>query len=241
MALFAIGDTHLSLSANKPMDVFGGGWTGYVDKLSAGFRALVAPEDTVVIAGDVSWGMSLEEAEKDFAFLDALPGKKLLLKGNHDYWWTTVSKMTRFFAEHGFTTLEILHNNCYFYGETALCGTRGWFYEEDQNGHNEKVFNRELIEGGGGAAEAVLSPLPALLRGLPLSGDHCPDGALWRGGLLLRPPPRRQPPPGGTGQAGRPVLPPDCGRFSGLSSAENHGLRAVSFFSEKRVEKFTII
>ena len=145
MALFAIGDTHLSLSANKPMDVFGGGWTGYVDKLSAGFRALVAPEDTVVIAGDVSWGMSLEEAEKDFAFLDALPGKKLLLKGNHDYWWTTVSKMTRFFAEHGFTTLEILHNNCHFYGETALCGTRGWFYEEDQNGHNEKVFNRELI------------------------------------------------------------------------------------------------
>ena len=80
MALFAIGDTHLSLSANKPMDVFGGGWTGYVDKLSAGFRALVAPEDTVVIAGDVSWGMSLEEAEKDFAFLDALPGKKLLLR-----------------------------------------------------------------------------------------------------------------------------------------------------------------
>ena len=145
MALFAIGDTHLSLSANKPMDVFGGGWTGYVDKLSAGFRALVAPEDTVVIAGDVSWGMSLEEAEKDFAFLDALPGKKLLLKGNHDYWWTTVSKMTRFFAEHGFTTLKILHNNCHFCGETALCGTRGWFYEEDQNGHNEKVFNRELI------------------------------------------------------------------------------------------------
>ncbi|WP_418271735.1 metallophosphoesterase, partial [Intestinimonas sp.] len=145
MALFAIGDTHLSLSANKPMDVFGGGWTGYVDKLSAGFRELVAPEDTVVIAGDVSWGMSLEEAEKDFAFLDALPGKKLLLKGNHDYWWTTVSKMTRFFAEHGFTTLKILHNNCHFCGETALCGTRGWFYEEDQNGHNEKVFNRELI------------------------------------------------------------------------------------------------
>ena len=176
MALFAIGDTHLSLSANKPMDVFGGGWTGYVDKLSAGFRALVAPEDTVVIAGDVSWGMSLEEAEKDFAFLDALPGKKLLLKGNHDYWWTTVSKMTRFFAEHGFTTLEILHNNCYFYGETALCGTRGWFYEEDQQGHNEKVFRRELIrleaslKAAGEHEKLVFLHYPPLYQGY-----RCPE------------------------------------------------------------------
>ena len=176
MALFAIGDTHLSLSANKPMDVFGGGWTGYVDKLSAGFRALVAPEDTVVIAGDVSWGMSLEEAEKDFAFLDALPGKKLLLKGNHDYWWTTVSKMTRFFAEHGFTTLEILHNNCHFYGETALCGTRGWFYEEDQNGHNEKVFNRELIRLEASLKAAGERPKLVFLHYPPrYRGYECPE------------------------------------------------------------------
>lgn len=145
MALFAIGDTHLSLSADKSMDVFGGTWKGYVDKLKAGF-GVVSPEDTVVICGDISWGMSLEEAKLDFAFLDTLPGKrKLLLKGNHDYWWTTATKMNRFFAENGFQTLGILHNNCYFYGDTALCGTRGWFYEEDQQGHNEKVFHRELI------------------------------------------------------------------------------------------------
>ena len=145
MALYAIGDTHLSLSSDKPMDVFGGGWTGYVDKLKEGFQ-IISPEDTVVICGDVSWGMSLEEARADFAFLDALPGgRKLLLKGNHDYWWTTASKMQAFFQENGFRTLEILHNNCHFYGETALCGTRGWFYEEDRGEHSAKIFNRELI------------------------------------------------------------------------------------------------
>ena len=142
MALYAIGDTHLSLGSSKPMDVFGGAWTGYVEKLKEGFSVLTQ-EDTVVICGDVSWGMSLEEAKEDFAFLDALPGgRKILLKGNHDYWWNTASKMNRFFEENGFTTLSILHNNCYFYGDIALCGTRGWFYEETGS---QKVFNRELI------------------------------------------------------------------------------------------------
>ena len=145
MALYTIGDTHLSLAVDKPMDVFGGNWTGYVDKLKQGFER-VGPEDTVVLCGDISWGMSLQQAREDFAFLDALPGKrKYILKGNHDYWWTTAAKMNRFFEENGFTTLSILHNNCGEYGDLALCGTRGWFYEEDQNGHNEKVFNRELI------------------------------------------------------------------------------------------------
>lgn len=144
MALYAIGDTHLSLGVDKPMDVFGGGWEGYVEKLRVGFSK-VRPEDTVVLCGDLSWGMTLAQAQKDFAFLDALPGQKYLLKGNHDYWWTTAAKMNHFFAENGFATLHILHNNCGLYKEIALCGTRGWFYEEDQQGHNEKVFHRELI------------------------------------------------------------------------------------------------
>lgn len=144
MALYVIGDTHLSLGCNKPMDVFGGQWEGYVDKLRAGFEN-VESGDTVVLCGDLSWGMSLEQAREDFAFLNGLPGSKLLLKGNHDYWWTTAAKMRTFFAENGFDTLDILHNNCALYGETALCGTRGWFYEEEADGHNEKVFNRELI------------------------------------------------------------------------------------------------
>ena len=141
MALYAIGDTHLSLGSNKPMDVFGGGWEGDVDKLSAGF-SVVRPEDTVVLCGDLSWGMNLAEAQEDFAFLDALPGEKILLKGNHDYWWTTAAKMNRFFDENGFHSLHILHNNCHEYGPYALCGTRGWFYEETGD---QKVFHREVM------------------------------------------------------------------------------------------------
>ena len=124
MALYAIGDTHLSLGADKPMDVFGGGWEGYVDKLREGF-APVKDSDTVVLCGDLSWGMSLEEAREDFAFLDRLPGgRKLLLKGNHDYWWTTASKMKAFFEENGFSTLDILHNNCTF-TEKPPCAAPG--------------------------------------------------------------------------------------------------------------------
>lgn len=145
MALYAIGDTHLSLNSAKSMEVFGVGWENYVERLRDGFSG-IGEEDTVVLCGDLSWGMSLQEAVKDFAFLDhELPGEKWILKGNHDYWWATASKMNAFFQEQGFTHLHILHNNCGMYGETALCGTRGWFYEENGSPHWEKVFNRELI------------------------------------------------------------------------------------------------
>ncbi len=144
MALYAIGDTHLSLGSSKPMDVFGGAWEGYVEKLIRGFDQ-VKPEDTVVLCGDLSWGMTLQESREDFALLNQLPGRKLLLKGNHDYWWTTVSKMERFFQEQEFENLQILHNNSYVYGEWALCGTRGWFFEEEMKGADQKVLNRELI------------------------------------------------------------------------------------------------
>jgi len=144
MALYAIGDTHLSFGTDKPMDVFGGGWTGYVERLRRGFE-IVEPGDTVVLCGDLSWGMSLEEAREDFAFLNALPGQKVVLKGNHDYWWTTAAKMERFFRENGFDSLSLLHNNCRMYGDVALCGTRGWFYEEDRGEHSAKIFNRELL------------------------------------------------------------------------------------------------
>ena len=174
MALFAIGDTHLSLGASKPMDVFGGRWEGYVDKLRAGFAETVGPEDTVVLCGDLSWGMSLEEAEPDFAFLDALPGgRKLLLKGNHDYWWTTAAKMERFFAEKGFSTLRILHNNCYEYGPYALCGTRGWFFEETGD---QKVFRREVIRLEASLKAAGERPKLCFLHYPPLyQGYACPE------------------------------------------------------------------
>ncbi len=144
MALYAIGDTHLSLRCDKSMDVFGGGWDGYVAKLQEGFSDLT-PEDTVVLCGDISWGMSLEESREDFAFLDRLPGRKVVLKGNHDYWWSTATKMERFFEDSGFSSLELLHNNCRLWGDVALCGTRGWFYEEDRGEHSARVFQRELI------------------------------------------------------------------------------------------------
>ena len=145
MALYAIGDTHLSLGGNKAMDSFGGKWEGYVDKLREGFSALTE-EDAVVFCGDLSWGMSLEEALPDFLFLeDLFPGKKIILKGNHDYWWTTANKMLAFWNAHGIKGFSLLHNNCHFYGATALCGTRGWFFEEEADGHNEKVFKRELL------------------------------------------------------------------------------------------------
>ena len=144
MALYAIGDLHLSFGADKPMDVFGKAWQNHAERLREGFAAL-GPEDVTVLCGDLSWGMDFDSCREDFLFIDRLPGKKIVLKGNHDYWWNTAAKMNAFFAENGFTTLQLLHNSCGVYGDLALCGTRGWFYEEDRDGHNERVFRRELI------------------------------------------------------------------------------------------------
>ena len=144
MALYAMGDLHLSLNSDKSMDIFGDDWHDYVNRIREGFAPL-CDDDVTVLCGDLSWGMSLEESLLDFQFINALPGKKILLKGNHDYWWNTASKMKRFFAENGLDTMEILHNNCLFYGDIALCGTRGWFYELDNQGtHDEKVLLREV-------------------------------------------------------------------------------------------------
>ena len=175
MALYAIGDTHLSLSSDKPMDVFGGGWTGYVEKLREGLSVL-EPGDTVVLCGDLSWGMSLEEARRDFAFLSSFPGRKLLLKGNHDYWWTTAAKMDRFFQENGFSSFQLLHNNSHLYGDIALCGTRGWFYEEERGGHSAKIFNRELIRLEASLKAAGEREKYCFLHYPPLyQGYRCPE------------------------------------------------------------------
>mgnify|MGYP000602300059 CR=1 FL=1 len=144
MALYAIGDLHLSLGMNKPMDVFGPKWANYVERIRENFSKL-NDDDVIVIAGDISWGMSLEQSLPDFQFIDALPGRKILLKGNHDYWWGTASKMKKFFAEHDITTLDILYNNAFFYGGHAICGTRGWFYEEARGeAHDRKIMLREV-------------------------------------------------------------------------------------------------
>ena len=142
MALFVLGDPHLSLGGAKPMDVFPG-WDGYVEKLEANWRKLVKPEDTVVLAGDISWAMRLSDTRKDFAFLHSLPGRKLLMKGNHDYWWSTANKMNAFFKAEGFDSLQLLHNNSYTVEDYALCGTRGWLFDVGEP-HDEKVMNREI-------------------------------------------------------------------------------------------------
>lgn len=145
MPLYALGDLHLSLGVSKPMDVFGGAWSGYMDKLTQTLAQLES-DDTLVLCGDISWGMRLSEALPDFQYLmDTCKANLLCIKGNHDYWWTTAAKMDAFFTNNGLLRLRVLHNNAYRVADTALCGTRGWFYEEDREGtHDEKVFMREL-------------------------------------------------------------------------------------------------
>ena len=143
MPLYAIGDLHLSLRTNKPMDVFGGGWENYIKKIQEGFSAL-NPDDICVICGDISWAMSLEESLEDFLFIENLPGKKYVLKGNHDYWWSTVTKMMSFFEKYDIKSIEILHNNCFYYENTAICGTRGWMVEDASDPvQNQKIIERE--------------------------------------------------------------------------------------------------
>ena len=145
MALYAIGDLHLCLGAPKPMDVFGGAWIGYMDKLKEGM-SVIRPEDTTVLLGDLSWSLDLPNARADFAWINEIPGRKIILKGNHDYWWSTAAKFQKFCSEHSFENMHLLNNNCYEYEGFAICGTRGWFFEEDRSGqHDEKVFKRELL------------------------------------------------------------------------------------------------
>ncbi len=144
MALYAIGDLHLCLGAPKPMDIFGGAWVGYMDKLKEGLSC-ITEDDTTVLLGDLSWALGLEEAAADFAFINEIPGRKIILKGNHDYWWSTASKFYKFCEANGFANMHILNNNHFEYGDIAICGTRGWFFEEERRSdHDGKVFRREL-------------------------------------------------------------------------------------------------
>lgn len=145
MALYAIGDFHLALGMDKPMDVFGEKWANHDVKLKSAFSSLT-DDDVTVLCGDLSWAMSMESAREDLLFVNSLPGKKLIIKGNHDYWWSTAAKAERFFAENGIDSIGIIHNNFYPYGDYALCGTRGWFFEEEKGGeHDKKIMRREIM------------------------------------------------------------------------------------------------
>ena len=176
MALYAIGDLHLCLGADKPMDIFGGAWVGYMDKLKAGL-SVITEEDTTVLLGDLSWALDLANAKADFEFINAIPGKKIILKGNHDYWWSTVAKFNKFCAEHGFENMHILNNNHFEYDGYAICGTRGWFFEEERSGqHDEKVFKRELIRLETSLKSAGDLPKMVFLHYPPkYKGYECPE------------------------------------------------------------------
>ena len=192
MAIFAIGDLHLSLGTNKPMDVFEG-WQGYLPKLEKNWRTLIKPEDTVLLAGDTSWAMKLEDTKADFTFIESLPGQKWILKGNHDYWWTTCRKMENYLHASGFDSLHILHNNCCVVNGVALCGTRGWLFDNSEP-QDAKVMAREVgrlrlsLEAAGDLPKRVFLHYPPVYPGAEATEllqvlhayhiDHC-----WYGHL----------------------------------------------------------
>ena len=176
MALYAIGDLHLCLGAPKPMDIFGGNWTGYMDKLKVGMSC-ITEEDTTILLGDLSWALSLEESAADFAWINEIPGRKIILKGNHDYWWSTAAKFKKFCEANGFSNMEILNNNAFEYENWAICGTRGWFFEEEKgDGHDRKVMNREImrlessLKAAGDKRKFVFLHYPPIYQGY-----QCPE------------------------------------------------------------------
>lgn len=142
MSLFAIADTHLSFGTNKPMDSFPG-WNDYVERIEKNWNKIVTADDTVVIAGDISWAMNFDELKADFEFLNNLNGTKIIIKGNHDYWWNTLKKMNEFIDKNHFDTVKILCNNSYTVDGISICGSRGWMFEGEDE-HDEKVLSREV-------------------------------------------------------------------------------------------------
>lgn len=177
MALYAIGDLHLSFGTDKPMDVFGGVWNNYVEKLREGL-SVITPEDTTVLLGDLTWALDLGGALEDFSFINAIPGRKIILKGNHDYWWSTAKKFYTFCQENDFSDMLILNNNAYVYEDIAICGTRGWFFEEDAavGSHNDKIFKRELIRLETSLKQAEGKEIYCFLHYPPrYRGYECPE------------------------------------------------------------------
>ena len=141
MSIYAIGDLHLSLNKEKPMDIFGGNWKNHEQKIKENWKNTIQDNDLVILPGDFSWEMHLKDMYNDFAYLNDLPGKKLLLKGNHDYWWTTLAKMREFLQENKFENIDFLYNNSYLFEEKIIAGTRGWALNDTEN--SNKMNHRE--------------------------------------------------------------------------------------------------
>ncbi|MBP3685754.1 MAG: metallophosphoesterase [Clostridia bacterium] len=145
MSVFVISDLHLSFGVDKPMDIFGARWQNFEEKLKANWKTKISADDTVVLPGDFSWGMTLEEAKPDFDFLESLPGRKILMKGNHEYYWNTVTKLEAFCEEQGYRTIRFLHNNAYAVEGLLLAGSRGWLCDADMKEADRKILARETM------------------------------------------------------------------------------------------------
>lgn len=142
MSIYVIGDLHLSFSVDKPMDIFGNNWENHAEKIKNNWIKKVTENDTVILLGDFSWATYLEDTYKDFEFLNLLPGKKILLKGNHDYWWTTVTSMKKFLKENNFQNIDFLFNNSFLVENKVITGTRGWI-NTWKSQENYKILKRE--------------------------------------------------------------------------------------------------
>ena len=171
MSLFAIADTHLSFASNKPMDDFEG-WFNYTDRLKENWNKIIDDKDYVVIAGDISWAMNFDELKADFDYINQLNGKKIILKGNHDYWWNTMSKMNKFIEENNFNTISILHNNAFDFDDFSVCGSRGWFFDSDEE-QNEKVLNREVMRIKASIESALNCKKIFFLHSPPVYENQC--------------------------------------------------------------------
>lgn len=147
MALYTIADLHLPLGIDKPMDIFGKAWENYVERLADNWQSTIKDDDLVVLPGDFSWATYLEQSERDFDYLHKLNGRKILLKGNHDYWWTTMNKLREFTAAHGYDDIDFLQNNSFMYEDIAICGTRGWLHPawDSFTDEDRKIFDREVL------------------------------------------------------------------------------------------------
>lgn len=147
MAIFALSDLHLPLGVDKPMDVFGGRWDNYVERIEYEWKKAVKEEDFVIVNGDFSWATYLSEALNDFKFIESLPGKKLLSKGNHDYWWETLTKMKEFLTENNIKSVAFLQNNAFLCDGVAVCAAKGWISPGDKafKREDEKIYRRELM------------------------------------------------------------------------------------------------
>ena len=186
MALYTIADLHLSTGpgTNKSMEVFGRRWTGYLEKITENWNAIVSPEDTVVLPGDLSWALTPEEATDDLKFLDSLPGSKIIAKGNHDLWWATARKLTVLFEKNGIATVRLLYNSAFLAEGRLIAGTRGWFNDNSLNipkgTDYQKLVNRE-----NGRLRASLEKARALSPDAPIIAFfHFPPA---RGDFVCRP------------------------------------------------------